>query len=215
MREADRTGDADLLLDLAEQPHQHHRRRCAVQLLRAGKIEKCLVERQGLDRRRQFLHQRADDFRCRGIGLHSRLDDHGVRAQPAGPEHRHRRMHAPDSGNVAGSGDNAAPGAADNDRPVPQRRVVPLLDRGKEGVAIHVGDGEVEQFRMRENARRVATGTSASPFEYPFAISADCRHLSTCRLQAPIAVSMAGLHQAPQIWNCPARVVGPSGAGRY
>ena len=56
--EADRDGDADLVLDPPREPGEAQRRRRAVQPLGAGKVEKGLVDRERLDQRRQLEHQR-------------------------------------------------------------------------------------------------------------------------------------------------------------
>ena len=76
----------------------------------------------------------------RDVMRHPRADHHRLRAERERLEHRHRRAHALDPGDVAGGGDHAAPAAADDHRPVAQARVVALLDRGVEGVAVEMRD---------------------------------------------------------------------------
>ena len=71
--------------------------------------------------------------------------------------HRHRRAHAESARDIAGGRDDAAPSAAaDDQRLVGERRVVALLDRGVEGVAIDMGDFEiVADRRERAAASRI------------------------------------------------------------
>ena len=82
----------------------------------------------------------------------------GVRAELARLEHRHRRMHAEGARDVAGGRDHAALAAADDQRLVGERRVVALLDRGVEGVAIDMRDR-----RARSIARAGAAAASRRP----------------------------------------------------
>ncbi len=63
-----------------------------------------------------------------------------------------------DPGDVAGGGHDAPPPPADDDGQVGEGRVVPLFDGGVEAVAIHMGDGEGEKLRVRQNTRRGAGG---------------------------------------------------------
>ena len=79
-----------------------------------------------------------------------------VRAEPARLEHRHRRAHAEGARDVAGGGHHAALAAADDQRLVGERRVVALLDRCVERVAIDMRDGERLQFGVAQDARRAA-----------------------------------------------------------
>jgi hypothetical protein len=109
-----------------------------------------------------------------------RLDDHGLRAQLQGLEHRHGRAGAAHAGDVAGGGHHAALAAADDHRLVAQGRVVALLHRGVEGVAVQVGDrqrGPALRGRScaasrrtdsarplpRRSTRSRGTGTSSEP----------------------------------------------------
>ena len=91
-------------------------------------------------------------------------DDGGVRAQRQRLEHRHRRAHAEGARDVAGGRDHAALAAADDHRLVGERRVVALLDRGVEGVAIDMGDGRAyRSSAMAEQARRAAGRAARAP----------------------------------------------------
>ena len=84
-----------------------------------------------------------------------------MRAELACLEHRHRGVDAIGARHVAGGRDHATLAAADDQRLVVERRVVALLDRGVERVAVDMRDRErVESrvataaaSRMRRNAR--------------------------------------------------------------
>ena len=78
-----------------------------------------------------------------------------VRAELARLEHRHGRADAEGARHVAAGRDDAALAAADDHRLVGERRVVALLDRGVEGVAIDMRD------RQRVRAPRGATGAAS------------------------------------------------------
>ena len=136
--------------------------RHAVQPLGAGQIEEGLVDRQRLDQRRQREHHLADLAADPRIFFHVGPDHSGVRAQPQRLEHRHGRSHPEGAGDVAGRGDDAALAAADDHRLGGKRRIVALLDRGVEGVAIDMGDGERAEFVVAQQARRAA-GAAARP----------------------------------------------------
>src|SRR5262249_3213814 len=85
--------------------------------------------------------------------LHVRLDDDGLRAKREGLEHRLRRMNAERARNVASGRHDAALAAADDHRFVREARIVALLDRGVERIAIDMGDGELPGLRMADDAR--------------------------------------------------------------
>ena len=127
-----------------------------MQPLGAGKIEKGLVDRDRLDQRRQLLHQRADLLADADIFLHVRPNHGGVRAEVERLVHRHGRADAVDAGDVAAGRDDAAFSPADDHRLVGKARVVALLDRGVEGVAIDMGDGKRAEFRVGRDARAAA-----------------------------------------------------------
>ena len=69
-------------------------------------------------------------------------------------EHRHRRADAVGARDVAAGGDDAAFAAADDHRLVGERGVVALFDRGVEGVAVDMRDGQ----RCRVSAWRASRG---------------------------------------------------------
>ena len=138
-----------------------HRGRRMMQAFGAGEIEKGLVDRDRFDQRRQFEHEGANVAPDRRVFLHVRRDDHRVGTRLEGLEHGHGRAHAAYPGDVAGGRDDAATTAADDDRAVGERRIVALLDRGVERIAVEMGDRERRQFGMVEEARAAAGPTGA------------------------------------------------------
>jgi hypothetical protein len=124
--------------------------------------------------------QRADLAADADVFLHVRADDDGRRAQRARLEHRHRRLHAEGARHIAGGGDHAAPAAADDQRFVVQRRIVPLLDRRIEGVAVDMRDRKRIEVGMTDDARRGAGAAARGAFRYVGeAIAAQSRHGGT------------------------------------
>ena len=176
VRQAHRPGDSQLCLHALDQLGQHRGRRAAMQPGGARKVEERLVQRQGFDGRGHFLHHRPDLARNGGVDLHPAAHHHRLGAQLQRLEHRHRRAHPLDARDVAGGGHHAAPPAADDDRLVAQVRVVAFLDAGIEGVAIHVRDGEVEQLRVRRDARPPAGGAAGAGLEGRQAVAAEGGH---------------------------------------
>ena len=179
VRQADGGGDAVLLLDALDQQGERARRRSAVELLGAAQVQEGLVDGDRFDQRRDRQHQLPDGA-AHGLVLgHVRLDHHGVGAGLQRLEHRHGRAHAVDARHVAGRRDHAAPPAADDHRLVGQLRIVALLHRGVEGVAVDVGDGEAAQLFMGHQpvapAFRAA-GRLLRSLEERAAISAELGH---------------------------------------
>ena len=117
-----------------------------MQPLRAGKIEERLVDRDRLDQRRQRLHHGADLAADANIFLHVRRDDDCLGAGFQRLEHRHRRAHAVDAGDVAGGRNHAAFSAADDDGLVLQCRIVALFNSRIEGVAIDMREVQPVEF---------------------------------------------------------------------
>jgi hypothetical protein len=66
---------------------------------------------------------------------------------------------------VAGGGHHAALAATDDDRLVGECRIVPLFDRGVEGVAIDMGECQVVEFAVIDEARGAA---GAAPARFSF-----------------------------------------------
>ena len=159
--QADRDRDADLGLDAAGEADERLRRARSVRLLAAVEVEKGLVDRQRLDEGRETHHPRPDFAPDPGIFGHVGRQDHCIRTQSPGSRHRHRRAHAKGSGDVTAGGDHAArPRAADDQRLVVEARIVALLDRGVEGVAVDMGDGEAGGVVKIDRARRAAMRAS-------------------------------------------------------
>ena len=75
-------------------------------------------------------------------------------------EHRHRRAHAIGPRDVAGGRDHAALAAADDDRLVGKLRVVALLHRGVERVAIDMRQRQRRQRVVANEARGAAFAAS-------------------------------------------------------
>ncbi len=119
----------------------------------AGEIEKGLVDGQGFDLWCQRQHPRTYRAADLDIFRHVRLHDGGVRAQLKRLEHWHGRAHAIGARDIAAGRDDATLAAADDQRPVDEGRVVALLDRRIEGVAVDMGDGQRRKVRMPHQAR--------------------------------------------------------------
>ena len=177
-RQPDGDGDADLGLDGAGEPSQRAGRALAMQALRAGKVEKRLVDGKRLDQRREAQHALADlpadsDI-FRHVGLHHRR----LGAERQRLEHRHGRAHALHPGEIAGGGDHAALAAADDDRHVAQGRVVALFHGGVEGVAVDMGDMQRVEFGVAGKARAAAMRAARRLTRIMQAIAAEgrCAH---------------------------------------
>ena len=90
-----------------------------------------------------------------------------------------------DAGDVAAGGDDAAVAAADDDGLVADIGVVALFYAGVEGVAIHVGGGEVEEFGMRQQAGAAAFWTAAGGFDLNQTITANRWHIGVISEVSP------------------------------
>ena len=131
----------------------------------------------GSTKRRAFQHHRADLAADRRVLFHVGLDDLGLRAGLERLEHRHGRAHAVGAGDVAAGGDHAPVAAAHDHRAVAKLRAVALLDRGVEGVAVEMGDGEIVKLGVAQEARRPAGRAGAGGAERPVAaVAAQCLH---------------------------------------
>jgi hypothetical protein len=135
-RDADRDRQPDPLPHLPLQARGDLRRR-AGNALEAANVEEGLVDRQSLDERRRVVEDAVHGLARLGIRRHARRNDDCLRAQPPCLRLAHRGVDAVRLGLIAGSEDDAA---ADDHRPAAQTRVVPLLDRGVEGVDVGVQD---------------------------------------------------------------------------
>ena len=184
--EADGNRDADLVFDPLRQRGHCLRRATAMQLFGARKIEIGLVERQWLDQRRQVAHHRSDALALGDIFRHLRLDHRRMWTKLQRLEHRHRRAHAVDAGDIAAGRDHPALAAADDHGLVGQRRIVALLDRRVKRVAIQMCDGELVQFRMRDDAMAAALLASRRAIrDIAKAIAAERAHFSGHSHAAP------------------------------
>ena len=152
MGKTDGCSETKLGCDARLQPRQRNRRRRAVHPRRAGEVHKRLIDGKRLNHRRQIAHHLADGAACLGIFRHIGLDDDRIRTSLTGLEHRHGRANAISPGHIA-AGRNDAPNAAANDhRLVRKARIVAFLDGGIERVAVEMGDGKLEKFRMRDDS---------------------------------------------------------------
>jgi hypothetical protein len=158
--EADRDGDADLLLDPAGKTDEGDRRAGMVQPLGAGEVEEGLVDRDRLDQRRQLQHEPPHLAADTAVFVDVGRDHHRVRARLEGLEHGHGRANAEGARHVAGGRHDAALAPADDHRLVVEAWIVPFLDGREEGVAVDVSDGEEVPLRMAEDARRAARGAA-------------------------------------------------------
>ena len=159
--EANRHGDLQLVFDALGEGCERLSGGVFVQTFGAGEIEERFVEGERFDERRRFEHQLFHLAADGDIFLHVGANDHGVRAGLERLEHRHRRLHAVGARDVAGRGDDAALAAADDDGLVHQARVVAFLDGGVEGVAVDVGERQLVDFAVVDEARAFAFGAAA------------------------------------------------------
>ena len=114
-RDADRAGDALLVGDpVADQLADLGRP--AEPADRSGDVEEGLVERQRLDHRGDRPEDLHHPGGHRGVEPVARLDHGGLRAQPPGPGHRHRGVHAVGPRLVRRREHDAARAAADDHR---------------------------------------------------------------------------------------------------
>ncbi|MNE33870.1 hypothetical protein D3C80_1275660 [compost metagenome] len=158
--QADGDGQASLLLDPFLQPDQLEGGRAAVEAFRARQVDPGLVQRQGLDQGRQLADRAEDALALDYVFAEVGLDDDRVGTGLQRLVHGHGRADAVQAGDVAGGRDHAALAAADDDRLVAQFRSVAFLDRGVEGVAVEMGDGQIAEFIMGDHPTRGAGRTS-------------------------------------------------------
>ena len=117
---------------------------------------KAFIDGERFHQRGQVPHHRPDLTSHRSILFHVRLDDRGVGAGFQGLEHRHGRVHALSTGDVAACGHDAPVVPADDHRKVPQRRPVAFLDGGVESIAVEMGDGETMKLLVPHDVCRSA-----------------------------------------------------------
>ena len=103
-------------------------------------LQERLVDGEPLDERRRVAEDREHVAAGRGVGIHPRRDDHGIRAQLARLPAAHRRAH-PAGLRLVARGEHHA--AAHDHRPSAQRGRVALLDRGVERVEVGVQHGRL------------------------------------------------------------------------
>ena len=138
-RDPDRDGQSDLRTNPLTQSHRDLLGR-ARDASETADLQKRLVDGEPLHERRRIAEDREHVSTGRGVGVHPRRDDHGIRAQVARLPAAHRGAHPTGLRLVARRQHHAA---ADDDRPAAQRGRVTLLDRGVEGVEIGVQHGRL------------------------------------------------------------------------
>ena len=132
-----RSSLADRLLDLP--PDLHGR---AEEMLAAGHVQECLVQREGLHQRREPLEDFPDLVGDLGVVVDPRRQVDALGAEPVGGDRGHGAVDAVTAGDVV-CRRHYAPllrRAADDDRLADQFRPVALLDRSVEGVHVAVED---------------------------------------------------------------------------
>ena len=123
-----------------------------MQFAGAGEIKKGFIDGDRLHSWGNGQHHLAHLFADGGIFRHVRPDYHGIWREFQRLEHGHGGAHTANAGDVATCGDHASRTTADDERHVSKARVVALFDGGIKGVAIDVGDGELVQFWMADEA---------------------------------------------------------------
>ncbi len=111
-----------------------------------GEVHEGFVDGERLHLRRELFHHAANDAAFFDIFAHIAVDHLGLRAELQRLEHRHGAAHTIGAGDVAARRDDAALAAADDDGVGLEARIVALLDRGVEGVAIEMSDCERAEF---------------------------------------------------------------------
>jgi hypothetical protein len=151
----------------------------AEQAAAARNVKESLVDGQGLDQGRDAGEDGEDLPRDLGVALAPRPDEHALGAEPPGHGRAHGAAHAEPAGLVAGGGHHAATlgRTADDDRAPGQGGVVQHLDRGIEGVHVHVQD----------RAARPRIRCHFVPFRRNFLSS---RHLRRIGSRQPISSSL-------------------------
>ena len=162
--ETDRYRNADLVAYFILQADKRLGWCAAVKRLGAAEIEKGFVDREWLHKRRERQHAFADLAADGDVMVHARADHHGVGASFQRLPGRHRRPDAELPRDVAGRRHDAAFAPADDDRSVTDFGIVALLDRRIEGVAVDMGDGEIEKLARAADIRRAAMRTAVRRF---------------------------------------------------
>jgi hypothetical protein len=139
-RQPHRDGDPHRLLDAPGEAGEGERGARVVEALRAREIEEGLIDGDRLHERRELQHQPAHLAASHPVLVDIGPQHHSIGTGLERLEHRHGRVHPIGAGDIAGGGDDAPLGAADDEGLVEQARVVALLDRGKEGIAIDMRD---------------------------------------------------------------------------
>ena len=106
-----------------------------------GQIDEGLVERERLDQRRSLTKPGHHEQARLAIGIEPATEECRMWAPGSRLGRTHRRPYAVHACLVGGGGnDTARADATDDDGLASQRRLVPLLDRGEEGIKVEMHD---------------------------------------------------------------------------
>jgi hypothetical protein len=132
----------------------------------ASNIGKCLVDRDPLDKRREFIKHRDGGIAQPLVILEVAIDKNQLRAKLARLPARHAAAYAENLGFVRSGKHNTA---ADRYRPPTQRRVKQLLDRGVEAVQVSMEDGgrdAIQTVHLRNLSRNQSGSSSSETMEH-------------------------------------------------
>ena len=135
-READGDGEPHLLAHLGSQALGDLGRR-APDVVEPANVKERLLHREALDHRRGAPEDLEEIPARSDVGVEAGGDGDDVRTELAGLLDVHTAANAAGLGLIARGHHDARP---DRHRPSAQRRIVPLLDRGKERIGVGVQD---------------------------------------------------------------------------
>jgi hypothetical protein len=117
---------------------------------RSGKVQKSLVQREGLDQGREIAKNLEDPGADLAVASVIAWEKDRIRAELAGPGRSHRREHSIGTSFLGGRGDNpTAARATHNDRLTPQLRSAVEFDRHEECIHINMADVGVRVTHSR------------------------------------------------------------------
>jgi hypothetical protein len=123
--------------------------------LHAAHVEEGLVDRKSLDQRRGVVEHLEHRLARLDVDRHPRRHHDRLRAETARPPTAHSAVDAKGLGLVARRQHDPT---ADDDRPAPQARIIPLLHRGEEGVGVRMEDRGLDRhehmFASSQDGRR-------------------------------------------------------------
>ncbi len=137
-----------------------------MQAFRAAQIQKSLIDGKRFDEGRQVTHHLPHFTTNANILFHVWLNDDGVGTGFQCLEHGHGRSHAMNAGKIAGRRYHAAFSAADDERFVPQFRIVAFFDRGVKRITINMRQRELIKLAVTEKARAAACMASSASVRF-------------------------------------------------